>query len=99
MDKDVPSSYKIQLPLKNNEGKTLALLRHTPPTSTVDWLGNKPVTWEQDLKLPHLKPGKYNLSLNIIDEQNNHKLNFTNTATVKEPQTGDDLAVGIIEIK
>ena len=99
MDKDVPASYKIQVAVKNQEGKTLALLRHTPAISTVDWLGNKPISWEQDLKMPPFKPGKYSLFLNIIDDQNNHKLNFANNASGKQLQIGDDLLIGNLEIK
>jgi hypothetical protein len=98
MDKEVPTSYKIQIAIKNSEGKTLALIRHTPSESTVDWIGNKPIQWEEQLKMPALKPGKYNLFVSIIDEKIGSKLNFTDTATAKEPKTGNDLQVGSIEI-
>ena len=99
MDKDVQTSYKIQLALKNAQGKIQVLSRHTPPTSTVDWLEGKLISWEQDLKLGTLKPGKYDLSLAIIDDQTNHKLNFITSLNGKTSLPGNDLPIGSVEIK
>jgi hypothetical protein len=98
MDKDVPSSFKIQIAIRNYEGKTLALLRHTPPTSTVDWLGSKPIQWEEDLKMPALKPGKYDLSLSVIDDLSGHKLNFLFDQTGKKSEYGCDIPLGALQI-
>ncbi len=98
MDKASPSSYRIQLELKDAQGKTKALLRHTPSISTLDWSGIKPIVWEQNLKVPPLKPGKYDVHLAIIDEQINHKLNYYQAMPDKPRQIGNDLLVGSLEI-
>ncbi len=98
MDKASPSSYKIQLEFKDGQGKTKALLRHTPSISTIDWLGVKPIVWEQNLKVPPLKAGKYEIYLVIIDEQTNRKLNYCQSLADKSPQVGNDLLVGSLEI-
>ena len=98
LDKDIPSSYKIQLEFKDAQGKTKALIRHTPDIATFNWLGLKPIIWEQDLKMPPLKPGKYNIHLAIIDERTNHKLNYCLAQSGKAQQIGNDLLVSSIEI-
>ena len=99
LDKDVPTSYKLQLSIKNAQGKTVALLLRTPPTPTTDWLGNKPISWEEDLKMPGLKPGKYDLSLAITDRPGGEKLNFISVLNGKTSPPGNDLPIGSIEIK
>ena len=98
MDKAIPSSYKIQLELKDGQGKTKALVRHTPDISTFNWLGSKPITWEQNLKIPPLKPGKYDVHLAIIDDQTNYKLNYCRAISGQPKQIGNDLLIGSIEI-
>lgn len=99
LDKGVPCSYKIQLELKDTvTGKTKALLRHTPGVSTVNWLGSKPIVWDEDLKVP-LRSGKYHVYLSIIDDQNNRKLNYARqNEETKQMQIGNDLLVGNLEI-
>ncbi len=99
MDKLVPASYKLQLAVKNAQGKTLALLLRTPPTSTTDWLGNKPIIWEEDLKMPPLKPGKYELSLALTESVGGEKLNFISALNGKTSAPGNEMPVGSIEIK
>jgi hypothetical protein len=98
LDKDVPCSYKIQLELKNADGKVKALLRHTPPSPTCNWLGLKPISWDADLKAPALPPGKYDVSLALIDEQSNRRLNFLGGIPGRKQEISDNLPVGSIEI-
>ncbi len=98
MDKGVPSSYKMQLEFKDAQGKVKALVRHTPGTPTNTWLGNKPIIWDQELKTPALKPGKYEIYLAIIDDQTNQKINYCNALAGHKQQIGNDLLVGNIEI-
>jgi hypothetical protein len=93
-----PSSYKIQLELKDAEGRTKALLRHTPDIATFNWLGIKPLIWEQELKVPPLKPGKFNIHLAIIDDQTNCKLNYCEAISGQEQKIGNDLLVGSLKI-
>ncbi len=97
MDKGVPSSYKIQLEFRDAQGKTKALMRRTPATSTCDWLGEQINSSDEELKAPLLKPGKYEVYLAIVDDQSNEKLNYCRAIPNKPQLIGKDLLVGSIE--
>jgi len=98
-DKDVPASYKIQLELRNEAGKVVFRSHHTPLVPTYDWVSDKPITWEKQLKMPeHMKPGKYSVYLSLLEPESKKHIRFLNAIAQGEPKTEMEAALGSIEI-
>ena len=98
-DKDVPASYKIQLELRNESGKVVFRSHHTPLIPTYDWVSDKPITWEKQLKMPdHMKPGKYSVYLSLLEPESKKHIRFLNAIAQGEPKTELEAALGSIEI-
>lgn len=99
LDKDVASSYKVQLELRDTSGKPIARLLHTPETPTNAWSSGKPIQWAEELKTPpQLVPGKYEVFLSLVDSDTKRKLRFLNGLGTGEPQAIFDAPVGSIEV-
>lgn len=67
LDKDVPTSYKVMIELKDQSGKAVAQLLHTPERGTLDWKAGAPITWQHSLRMPNLAPGEYEASVSLYD--------------------------------
>ncbi len=99
LDKDVASSYKVQLELRNESGKPIARLLHTPEIPTNQWGAGKPIAWAEELKTPpQLTPGKYEVYLSLVDAETKRKLRFLHASGSGEPQALFDAPVGSIQI-
>lgn len=99
MDKDVATSFKVQLELRNASGKPTMRSLHTPEIPTNMWKSGEPIVWQEELKMPKLDPGKYDVFLSLVDVDTKRKLNFLNAIGQKEPELAVDAPVGSIEIK
>lgn len=99
LDKDRASSYKIQLEFRNEKGKPIMRSLHTPDIPTNKWTAGKPIIWEEELKMPELKPGKYEVFMSLIDTDTKHKLKFLNEVKEGELKAGTDAPVGSVELK
>jgi len=97
LDKDVPSSYKVQLELRDEKGKPVARCRHTPNLPTNQWACGKAIEWQEELKMPTLKPGVYSVWLSLIDENSKRKLAVLNAMSEEKPTAQTDLAVGQVK--
>jgi hypothetical protein len=98
-DKDVPSSYKIQLELRNETGKVVFRSHHTPVIPTYDWVSDKPITWEKQLRMPeHMKPGKYSVYLSLLEPDSKKQIRFLNAIAQGDPKTELEAPLGSIEI-
>ena len=98
LDKDVASSYKVQLELRNAKGKPVVRSLHTPDIPTNEWAAGEAIVWDEDLKMPKIKPGKYNIYLSLIDTDSKRKLNFLNAMGEGDPTPTLDAQVGSIEV-
>lgn len=99
LDKDVASSYKVQLELRNESGKPIARLWHTPETPTNQWASGKAITWQEELKMPpQLVPGKYDVFLSLMDTDTKRKLRFLNASGKGDPTAEFDAPVGSIQV-
>ncbi|MBX9691040.1 MAG: DUF4832 domain-containing protein [Cyanobacteria bacterium] len=99
LDKDIASSYKVQLELRNPSGKPVLRSQHTPEIGTNEWAAGQPIVWNEDLKTAKIQPGKYDVYLSLIDVDTKRKLNFLNAIeTGKDPKPALEAAVGSIEI-
>ena len=98
LDKDQATSYKVQLEFRNSKGKPIMRSLHTPDIPTNEWIAGKPITWEEELKMPELKPGKYEVFMSIIDTDTKHKLRFLKEVKEGELLTGTDAPVGSVEL-
>jgi hypothetical protein len=99
LDKDVASSYKVQLELRDTNGKPIARLLHTPETPTNAWSSGKPIQWAEELKTPaQLTPGKYEVYLSLVDSDTKRKLRFLNGIGTGEPQALFEAPVGSIQV-
>ncbi len=74
IDKDVPQSYKLMVELKDQNGKPVAQLLHTPDTGTLEWKAGAPVSWQHSLRMPELSPGEYDASVSLVDPQTSRKI-------------------------
>lgn len=99
LDKDVASSYKVQLELRNDKGKPIARLLHTPEIPTNQWGAGKPIAWAEELKTPpQLTPGKYDVYLSLVDADTKRKLRFLHATGSGAPQAFDEAPVGSIQV-
>lgn len=102
-DKDAPSSYRVQIELRDAEGKPVLQNVHTPPTPTTKWMPGQTVTWEEDLKLVdankrQLQPGEYSAWLSIVDPNVNRKIQFLNATSASGTSSTDTVEVGKVVI-
>ncbi|HEY9869741.1 MAG TPA: DUF4832 domain-containing protein [Candidatus Obscuribacterales bacterium] len=101
-DKDVASSYKIQLELRDSSGKPVVLSLHTPSVPTHQWPAGKPVSWDEELKMPQgaeaLKPGEYSVWLSIVDADTKRKLSFLNAMNGSKPAVEASAPVGTVKV-
>jgi hypothetical protein len=99
LDKDVASSYKVQLELRDTSGKPIARLLHTPETPTNAWSSGKPIQWAEELKTPpQLSPGKYEVFLSLVDSDTKRKLRFLNGIGTGAPEALFEAPVGSIQV-
>jgi hypothetical protein len=98
LDKDIPASYKIQLELRDKNGKAVVDSRHTPEIPTMSWSAGKPIEWQRTLKMPVLNPGIYSVWLSLIDDVGKRKLLLINGMKKGGSVPQVDLALGTIEI-
>ncbi|MBI2811484.1 MAG: DUF4832 domain-containing protein [Candidatus Melainabacteria bacterium] len=97
-DKDVASSYKVQLELRDGNGKPVVLSLHTPQIPTQKWIAGKPVTWEEELKMPKLTPGQYSVYLSLVDADTKRKLQLLDAVTPDHLTAQDTIAAGKLQI-
>ncbi|MBZ0186813.1 MAG: DUF4832 domain-containing protein, partial [Candidatus Obscuribacterales bacterium] len=98
LDKDLSTSYKIQLELRNKDGKAVMRSLHTPDVPTNQWSAGKPIQWTEELKMPELKPGTYDIFMSLIDSDNKRKLAFLNQIKEGDLKKETDAPVGSVEI-
>lgn len=103
-DKDVPMSYRLQLELRNSDGKPVLQNVHTPALPTSKWEPNKPVTWEEDLKMvdaekhQQLPPGEYSVWMSLVDSAAKRKIQFLNATTDGKATSADTVEVGKVTV-
>jgi hypothetical protein len=90
LDKDIAASYKIALEFRNASNKIVALVVHTPATSTTQWASGKLMQWEESLKMPILPAGKYLVCLAIVNSNARVHINFLNGLAAAGTGTGTD---------
>jgi hypothetical protein len=98
-DKDAPASYRVQIELRDADGKPVLQNVHTPPTPTTKWAPGQTITWEEDLKMidgnKHaLPPGEYTAFLSIVDPNANRKILFLNATSGDKPTSTDTVELG-----
>ena len=98
LDKDRAGSYKIQLELRDQSGKPVAQSLHTPDLPTNRWLAGKPVTWQEELKMPRLTSGRYSVWMSVVDTDTKRKLNLLDATGSQAPQLSCDIPVGNIQV-
>ncbi|HEY9678215.1 MAG TPA: DUF4832 domain-containing protein [Drouetiella sp.] len=97
-DKDVAGSFKIQLELRDTSGKPIMRSLHTPNPPTNKWIAGKPITWEEDLKLPKLTPGQYSVWLSLIDVDTKRKLQLLDAVQPDHMVAEDTIAAGKVQV-
>ncbi len=102
-DKDAPSSYRLQIELRDSDGKPVLQNVHTPPTPTNKWTPGQTITWEEELKTidankRQLPPGEYSAFVSLVDPNVNRKLLFLNATSASTPASTDTVEVGKVVI-
>jgi len=101
-DKDVSSSFKIQLELRDNSGKPVVLSLHTPQVPTHHWSAGTPLTWSEELRMPvgeqALKPGEYSVFLSVVDAETSRKVAFLNRLAGSKPTVSFSAPVGSLKV-
>lgn len=99
LDKDLASSYKVQLELRNSNGKPIVLSLHTPEIPTQNWKAGAPVVYEKELKMPpNLKPGQYSVYLSLVDAETKRKLRILDSTSTDQPKPESTILLGSIEV-
>lgn len=98
LDKDVASSYKVLIELKDLSGKPVVRLLHTPGTPTTDWSAGETVAWQEELKMPVLNPGEYMAEMSIVDPDTARKLRFLDGRNADKLQVVLSAPIGSIKI-
>lgn len=99
LDKDVASSFKLQIELRDSSGKPVALLMQTPTPPTNQWKSGKSITWEGELKTPaKLKPGEYEVFLSLVEPDTKRKLQMLNGLST-DPVAESSLNVGKLKVQ
>ncbi len=98
LDKDVAGSYKVMLEIKDESGKVVAKILHTPDRKTETWKTGETITWSQSLRMPQLPAGEYEASVSLVDPDNNKKLNILDGRNADKKQIQADLALGKLKI-
>jgi hypothetical protein len=97
-DKDVASSYRIMVELRDATGKPVVLSLHTPPTPTTQWLAGKPVTYDQELKMPKLAPGEYSIFMWLVDSDSQRKLQILDAISQEKPTPSYSIPLGKVKV-
>jgi hypothetical protein len=99
LDKDVAGSYRVQIELRDESDKPVAVILHTPAVPTNKWTSGKPITWEGELKTPaKLKPGEYTVYLSIIAPDTRRKLQILNGLSTDDPKAETAINVGKLKV-
>ncbi len=97
LDKDVSGSYKVQIELRDTNGKAVVRSLHTPEVPTHKWVPGQPITYQEELKMPPLKPGQYSVWLSMVEPDTKRKLQVLDASTT-EPKVASAVDVGKIEV-
>jgi len=98
LDKDIPASYRVEIELKDAEGKSAVLSYHTPETPTHTWAAGQPIAWEEELRMPQLAPGEYSVWLSVIDSDTKRKISFIDILNNQEPKGAISASLGKIKV-
>lgn len=99
-DKDVPESYRVELEFRNASNKLVGIVLHTPEVSTLQWAAGKPIQWDEPLKMPSMKRGKYAVSLALVNSNAGQRINFLNGLDAgREPVVTNVASLGTVEFK
>jgi hypothetical protein len=100
LDKDVASSYRLMVELKNANGKTALAFWHTPGVPTNKWTSGKPITWEGELKpTKSLKPGEYSVYFSLMDPDTKRKINFLDGMSQEPPKLVTSIGAGKLKVE
>lgn len=100
LDKDVAKSYRLQFELRDESGKPVALILHTPSVPTNTWAAGKAISWEGDLKVAkQLKPGEYSVFMSMVEPDSKRKLQILNGLSQEAPKPESTLNVGKIKVQ
>src|SRR5579875_955851 len=97
-DKDVASSYRVLIELRAADGKPVVLSLHTPPTPTNEWVSGKPVSYEEELKMPQLPPGDYTVFLWMVDADKKRKLQLLDAISQDRPTPAYSIPLGKVHV-
>lgn len=98
LDKDVPTSYKVMIELKDDSGKSVARILHTPEKKTENWKAGETVTWQQSLKMPQLPAGEYAASLSLYDPNNDKRINLLDGRSAEKTSSVAEVNLGKLKI-
>ncbi len=97
-DKDVASSYRILIEVRDGAGKPAVLSLHTPPTPTNQWVAGKPVTYDEELKMPQLAPGEYSVHMWLVDADSKRKLQLLDAVSHDKPTAANSVPLGKLRV-
>jgi hypothetical protein len=98
LDKDVASSYKVMIELKDDSGKVVAKILHTPEKKTELWKAGEIESWQQALKMPQLPTGEYEAFVSLYDPTLDKKLNLLDGRKADKPQVENEISLGKLKI-
>lgn len=97
VDKDIAASYRVQIELRDANGKIVLQNVHTPQVPTNQWATGQPVTWQENLKMSPLTPGDYTAYMSLIDPERKRTIEILD-ASAEKPTATTSVALGAIKI-
>lgn len=98
LDKDVASSYKVQIELRDKSDKPIVLSLHTPTLPTNQWTAGSPISWDKELRMPVLKPGQYSVYMSLVDVDTKRKIQMLNAISEDKPKQEFSIPVGKLQV-
>jgi hypothetical protein len=98
LDKDVASSYKVMIELKDDNGKVVAKILHTPEKKTESWKGGEAVSWQQSLKMPQLATGEYTATASLYDPATDRKINVLDQRKGEKSEVKNEIDLGKLKV-
>lgn len=100
LDKDVSGSYKVQIELRDANGKPVVRSLHTPEVPTHKWVPGQPISYQEELKMPStLKPGQYTVWLSMVEPDSKRLLQVLDASSANgETKVASAVDIGKIEV-
>jgi hypothetical protein len=98
LEKGLASSYQVALELRDQDNQPVVVSVLTPPIPTTQWLPGKPISWENEFRMPKLKEGTYSAWISIINKDTKRRLEILDATKGDPQQPATAIAAGSLSV-